>query len=237
MAKRNPPLVEVAAESAPVRSARDVPAVTSPHLDILAAAKIDVQDTAERAKKEGLTGSNAYAQARVADLQKDEIYGKTAKLKQLARQKGYYLKDLIRDPAALQAALDEFDLACFDLGLYPIQSLVSTWLHTSAATIKAFEASREISEAGDIIAAHTDYCVSVISEVALSSSKPPVFSIYYLKSAHKMFDTPQASTITANFSPGAAASITISAGDISDKAGLFSEIDAIATDTTTDSDT
>lgn len=226
-------LIEKAVE-ATAEAAKSPPAVpSSAPTDILATAAIQIPNTADRAKEEGLVGSNAYAQARVADLQKDEIYGKTAKLKQLARQKGYYLKDLIHDPGALQAALDEFDLACFDLGIYPVQSLVSTWLHTSAATLKAFEASREISEAGDIIAAHTDYCISVISEVALSSSKPPVFSIYYLKSVHRMYDTPQTPTISAGVGISCgSANITINAGDISDKAQLFTEIDAIATDAT-----
>ena len=86
-----------------------------------------------------------------------------------------------------------------------------------------------IAEAGAMIAQHSAYCVSVISSAAMLSDKPPVFSIYYLKTAYKMFDQIQVSgTNSTNLSviSGNGVNISISAGEIAKKSEIFAEIDA-----------
>lgn len=60
------------------------------------------------------------------------------------------------------------------------------------------------------------------------SDKPPLFSIYYLKTAYKMFDQAdngQNGTFCTNISANGV-NISISAGEINKKSQIFAEIDS-----------
>lgn len=201
------------------------PATVAP--DLLLSAKIDTGGAAVQARAEGLNTSNAFAARRVSDLSQREIMAKTLKIKQIARERRYKLADLVHSPDALSAALDDFDLTCFDLGLFPLQNLLAVWLNTTQAQLMALASAANVSESGELIAAHSDYCVSVISSAAIAADKPPVFSIYYLKTAYKMFDSvPNVGangSIMPNFTQN---NITINAADISKNSKIFAEIDA-----------
>lgn len=201
-------------------------------VDLLTAAEINTAPITDTAKAEGLGSTNAYANKRISELSQRDIMAKTLKIKQEARKRGYKLERLAHDPAALQAALDDFDLTCFDLGLYPLQNLLAVWLNCISQQIVALSSAANVSEAGELLAAHNDYCISLISSAAMQSEKPPVFSIYYLKSAYKMYDNNfnAGSGVVFNGVGGASITqnITINAADISKKSEIFGEIDAQA---------
>ena len=204
---------EPAAPSAP-------PAVVAP--DLLLSSKIDTGGAAIQARAEGLNTSNAFAARRVSELSQREIMAKTLKIKQIARERRYKLADLVHSPDALSAALD---LTCFDFGLFPLQNLLAVWLNTTQAQLMALASAANVSESGELIAAHSDYCVSVISSAAIAADKPPVFSIYYLKTAYKMYDC--TSNINGSVMPNFTQNnITINAADISKNSKFFAEIDA-----------
>lgn len=201
------------------------PAAVAP--DLLLSAKIDTGGAAVQAHAEGLETSNAFAARRVSELSQRDIMAKTLKIKQIARAKRYKLAELVHSPDVLSVALDDFDLTCFDLGLFPLQNLLAVWLNTTQAQLMALASAANVSESGELIAAHSDYCVSVISSAAIAADKPPVFSIYYLKTAYRMFDNaPNLGTngaIMPNFTQN---NITINAADISKNSKIFAEIDA-----------
>lgn len=201
-------------------------------VDLLTAAEINTAPITDTAKAEGLGSTNAYANRRISELSQRDIMAKTLKIKQEARKRGYKLEQLAHDPAALQSALDDFDLTCFDLGLYPLQNLLAVWLNCISQQIVALSSAANVSEAGELLAAHNDYCISLISSAAMQSEKPPVFSIYYLKSAYKMYDNNfnAGSGVVFNGVGGASITqnITINAADISKKSEIFGEIDAEA---------
>lgn len=194
--------------------------------DILITADISSPSVQEAAASEDLTKSNAYAVKRIGDFSRQEIIAKSLKIKQIARQKAYKLETLVHTPDRLQSALDDYDLTCFNLGLYPLQNLLAVWLNTTNAQLQALASAANVSEAGQILACHTDYCVSVISSAAMQSEKPPLFSIYYLKTVYKMFDqekqqnAPSLSVISGNVTK-----INISAADITRNSQIFTEID------------
>ncbi|MCM1276042.1 MAG: hypothetical protein NC299_11885 [Lachnospiraceae bacterium] len=239
-------IAEAAVKSAPLQrdststdsgSAADispasVPAPT-PRPDLLTAVDISAPSLPAAAEAEQIAGTTAYAAKRLGDLSRQEIHAKTLRVKQIARQRGYRLDALIHDPAQLQAALDDFDVTCFDLGLFPLQHLLSVWLTTTAAQLQALTSVAHVSEAGQILAAHADYCVSVVSAVAIQSDKPPVFSIYYLKTAYSLFDEKNSGQNYASlsvFSGSVTQHIHVDAADISKKTALFAEIEAAADD-------
>lgn len=198
-------------------------------VDVLENAQINVPNIQELASAENLTGTNAYAARRIDELSNKEIYAKAIKIKQIARQKKYSLDKLVHDPQALQNALDDYDLTCFTLDVYPLQHLLAVWLNTNAHQITALQSAANVSEAGSMLLSHSDYCVSVISLAAMQSGKPPLFSAYYLKTTHKMYDSPQKTGIIAfgnssNFG-NTSFNINISAADISKNMEVFAEID------------
>lgn len=201
-------------------------------VDLLTAAEINTAPITDTAKAEGLGSTNAYANKRISELSQRDIMAKTLKIKQEARKRGYKLERLAHDPAALQAALDDFDLTCFDLGLYPLQNLLAVWLNCISQQIVALSSAANVSEAGELLAAHNDYCISLISSAAMQSEKPPVFSIYYLKTAYRMYDnnTNAGSGVVFNGVGGASITqnITINAADITKKSEIFGEIDSQA---------
>lgn len=195
--------------------------------DLLLNAQITAPTVKDAAAEEGLTATNAYAAKRIGDFSRQEILKKTLLIKQTARKRGYKLDELVHAPERLQAALDDYDLTCFELGLYPLQDLLAVWLSTTSHQIVALQSAANVSEAGAMIAQHSAYCVSVISSAAMLSDKPPVFSIYYLKTAYKMFDQVRGTNST-NLSviSGNGVNISISAGEIAKKTEIFAEIDA-----------
>lgn len=223
-----PELLSTAPESVPAEQR----AQNANTVDLLAAAEINTAPITDTAKAEGLNATNAYANRRISELSQKDIHAKTLKIKQEARKRGYKLEQLAHDPEALQAALDDFDLTCFDFGLYPLQNLLAVWLNCTAPQLVALASAANVSESGQIIAAHSDYCISVISSAAMQSEKPPVFSIYYLKSAYKLFDCPNiaGSGVIFNGIGGASITqnITINAAEITKKSEIFGEIDAQA---------
>lgn len=196
--------------------------------DLLLNAQISAPTVKDAAAEEGLTSTNAYAVKRIGDFSRQEILQKTLLIKQAARRKGYKLDTLVHSPEQLQDALDDYDLTCFNLGLYPLQDLLAVWLSTTAHQIVALQSAANVSEAGRILAEHSAYCVSVISSAAMLSDKPPVFSIYYLKTAYKMFDQAdngQNGAFCTNISANGV-NISISAGEINKKSQIFAEIDS-----------
>ena len=196
--------------------------------DLLLNAQITAPTVKDAAAEEGLTATNAYAAKRIGDFSRQEILKTTLLIKQEARKRGYKLDELVHAPERLQAALDDYDLTCFELGLYPLQDLLAVWLSTTSHQIVALQSAANVSEAGAMIAQHSAYCVSVISSAAMLSDKPPVFSLYYLKTAYKMFDQIQVSgTNSTNLSviSGNGVNISISAGEIAKKTEIFAEID------------
>ena len=195
--------------------------------DLLLNAQITAPTVKDAAAEEGLTATNAYAAKRIGDFSRQEILKKTLLIKQTARKRGYKLDELVHAPERLQDALDDYDLTCFELGLYPLQDLLAVWLSTTSHQIVALQSAANVSEAGAMIAQHSAYCVSVISSAAMLSDKPPVFSIYYLKTAYKMFDQ-VSGTNSTNLSviSGNGVNISISAGEIAKKSEIFAEIDA-----------
>lgn len=201
------------------------PAVTAP--DLLLSAKIDTGGATIQARAEGLEKTNAFAARRVSELSQREIMAKTLKIKQIARERRYKLADLVHSPDALSAALDDFDLTCFGFGLFPLQNLLAVWLNTTQAQLMALTSAANVSESGELIAAHSDYCVSVISSAAIAADRPPVFSIYYLKTAYKMYDCTSNMGINGSVMPNFTQNnITINAADISKNSKIFAEIDA-----------
>ena len=197
--------------------------------DLLLNAQITAPTVKDAAAEEGLTATTAYAAKRIGDFSRQEILKKTLLIKQTARKRGYKLDELVHAPERLQDALDDYDLTCFELGLYPLQDLLAVWLSTTSHQIVALQSAANISEAGAMIAQHSAYCVSVISSAAMLSDKPPLFSIYYLKTAYKMFDQVSISgTNSTNLSviSGNGVNISISAGEIAKKTEIFAEIDA-----------
>lgn len=221
-----PELLAVAPENVPAEQR----AQNANTVDLLAAAEINTAPITDTAKAEGLNVTNAYANRRISELSQRDIMAKTLKIKQEARKRGYKLEQLAHDPEALQAALDDFDLTCFDLGLYPLQNLLAVWLNCISQQIVALSSAANVSEAGELLAAHNDYCISLISSAAMQSEKPPVFSIYYLKSAYRMYDNNinAGSGVIFNGIGGASITqnITINAADITKKSEIFGEIDA-----------
>lgn len=199
--------------------------------DLLLNAQISAPTVKDAAAEEGLISTNAYAVKRIGDFSRQEILQKTLLIKQAARRKGYKLDTLVHSPEQLQAALDDYDLTCFSLGLYPLQDLLAVWLSTTAHQIVALQSAANVSEAGRLLAEHSAYCVAVISSAAMLSDKPPVFSIYYLKTAYKMFDQEkQQNSTNLSIISGNGVNISISAGEISKKSEIFAEIDGEGSD-------
>lgn len=193
----------------------------------LMSAEINITSVKDAAIDEGLTATNAYATKRIGDFSRQEILAKMLKIRQIARQKDYKLDALVHVPDQLQAALDDYDLTCFNLGLYPLQNLLAVWLNTTSAQLVALTSAANVSESGQMLATHNDYCVSVIASSAMLSDKPPLFSMYYLKTAYKMFDTPmqQVGGNLSLISGNVVQNISINAADISKNSQLFAEID------------
>ena len=215
--------------AAPIAENANVRQIARSSGDLLLNAQITAPTVKDAAAEEGLTATNAYAAKRIGDFSRQEILKKTLLIKQTARKRGYKLDELVHAPERLQDALDDYDLTCFELGLYPLQDLLAVWLSTTAHQIVALQSAANVSEAGAMIAQHSAYCVSVISSAAMLSDKPPVFSIYYLKTAYKMFDQIQVSgTNSTNLSviSGNGVNISISASEIAKKTEIFAEIDA-----------
>lgn len=251
--KRARPIAQVAKESAPKRSVKTTPETTqtetltsegivslpneeSPlvsqsqsNLSVspLMTTEINVTSVKDAAIDEGLTATNAYAAKRIGDLSKQEVLAKILKIRQIARQKNYRLDALVHAPDQLQAALDDYDLTCFNLGLYPLQNLLAVWLNTTSAQLIALTSAANVSESGQMLATHNDYCISVISSSAMLSDKPPLFSIYYLKTAYRMFDQEKqhAGGNLSLISGNVVQNISINAADISKNSKLFAEID------------
>lgn len=195
-------------------------------VDVLENAQINVPNMRQLAAEEGITGTNAYAANRIGCFSRQEILAKSAKIKQIARQRGYKLDELVHDPQALQSALDDYDLTCLDMGLYPLQNLLAVWLNTTSHQIIALCSAANVSESGQILAAHNDYCISVISSSAMLSDKPPLFSVYYLKTAYGMFDDKKGHSGTnVSLISGNVTNINVSAADISKNMEVFAEID------------
>lgn len=203
-----------------------VPTVSAP--DLLLSADLSPPPVIDIANNEGLIKSNAYSAKRIRDLTDQEIQVKTLQIKQIARRKGYKLDTLVHTPDLLQTALDDYDLTCLSLGLYPFQSLLSVWLNTTKAQLVALTSAANVSEAGYMLAMHTDYCVSVVEECAIKSEKPPLFAIYYLKTEHKMYDTENNGQNVPNLSviSGNVTNINVSAADISKNSQIFTAIDS-----------
>lgn len=196
--------------------------------DLLTAANIPAPNLPQQAAAEELTGATAYQNNRVATLSRQANYAQILRIKIKAREKGYNLKSLVMDTDALQAAIDDFDITCFEAGVFPIQNLLAVWLNTTMVSLNALQAASDISPAGEIIAAHSDYCVSLISSSAFNSDKPPVFSIYYLKCAYRLYDNApdQRQSGTTLVQGNITQNININAADISKKSQLFTEIDS-----------
>lgn len=196
--------------------------------DRIAAAEINAPESlSTMAEREGINKTTPYATARITDHTKKSVYAATLQLKKIARTRGYHLDMLVHQPDVLQDALDDFDLTCYDLGLYPLQHLLTVWLDTTNVQLTALVGAAQISQAGHMLAVHSDFCAAVISSAALQADKPPVFSIYYLKTAYKMFDdNTRSGSGLVTVAPGASAHITVNAADISKKSQLFAEIDA-----------
>lgn len=178
--------------------------VVSPELpaaptDLLSTVEISAPETLQfQAVTEGFNKSNAYAAARINDISRKNTNAAMLKIKQEARRKKYSLSELIYDTDRLMNALDEFDLICFEMNLYPIEHLLSLWLNCTMAEIQALKTSGRSSQAGQLLRMHSDYCVGLISQNALTSEKPPVFAMYYLKTVHQMYDIPTEQTININ---------------------------------------
>lgn len=167
--------------------------------DLLSAAEISVPEPLQlQAVTEGFNKSNAYAAARINDITRRNINAATLKIRQEARRKKHKLSELMHDTDRLVKALDEFDLLCFEMNLYPIEHLLSLWLNCTMADIQALKTSGRSSQAGQIFRMHSDYCVGIISQNALTAEKPPVFAMYYLKTVHQMYDVPTEQTININ---------------------------------------
>ena len=228
------PIAEAAitetAERQQLAAAGEPPASPPATVNLLAAATISAPTVKDAAAEEGLTGTTAYAAKRIGDFSRQDILAKTLRIKQIARQKKYKLDALVHDPEQLQVALDDYDLTCFSMGLYPLQNLLAVWLGTTAHQLVALQSAANVSEAGEILACHSDYCISVISSAAMLSDKPPLFSVYYLKTAYKMFDNDISAKSIANgvsigFGNTNITNINISAADIAKKSQIFTEIE------------
>lgn len=225
--KKNNPTDTNTPEAVNVIASEDTAPLAVAPSDLLLASNISAPTITEAAAAEDLTKSNAYAVKRIGDFSRQEIIAKSLKIKQIARQKAYKLEALVHAPDQLQAALDDYDLTCFNLGLYPLQNLLAVWLNTTNAQLQALTSAANVSEAGQILACHTDYCVSVISSAAMQSEKPPLFSIYYLKTVYKMFDQEkQQNAPSLSVFSGNVTNINISAADITRNSQIFTEIDS-----------
>lgn len=237
--KRSRSISEIAKETTPLDAKKPVKTpnttINPVNKDLLLAADITVPSVKDTAENDGLTATNAYAVKRISDLSRQEVMAKSLKIKQIARQKNYRLDALVHNPQQLQSALDDYDITCFNLGFFPLQHLLAVWLNTTAAQIIALSSAANVSESGQIIATHNDYCISVVSLAAIQSDKPPLFSIYYLKTAYQMFDQEkEKGTYSGNlslFSGNITQNITVNAADISKNSQLFAEIDSSNTGT------
>lgn len=192
--------------------------------DLLLNTQISAPTVKDAATEEGLTSTNAYASRRIEDLSTREIQAHTLQLSQIARQRKYSLDDLVHTPEQLQHALDDFNLTCLQLNLYPLQYLLAIWLNTTAAQILALSSARNVSEAGDILARQSDYSVAVISSTAMVS-KNIAFQIYFLKATHRMYDAPLQNMQSGIIANANITNINISNSEISKKSEIFAEID------------
>lgn len=173
------------------------------------------EQIAETAAREGWAKNNAYGAARVRTLTQQQIFGQTMKLKQQARKYNYNIAELLAGPAEnMIDALDKFDLMCYETGLQPLEHLLAVWLNCSIGELDAIKTTANINANAKLIVDHQAFAISVISQMAMQSDKPPVFSIYYLKAVHRMFDNNEVAqagiainnaTINARFSIGGSA--------------------------------
>ena len=88
-----------------------------------------------QAVNEGFNKSNPYASARINENTRRRIYAASLKLKQQARIKNYKLSELMYDENKMISALDEFDILCFDLDLYPLEHLLAVWLNCNLSEL------------------------------------------------------------------------------------------------------
>lgn len=173
------------------------------------------EQIAETAAREGWAKNNAYGATRVRTLTQQQIFGQTMKLKQQARKYNYNIAELLAGPAEnMIDALDKFDLMCYETGLQPLEHLLAVWLNCSIGELDAIKTTANINANAKLIVDHQAFAISVISQMAMQSDKPPVFSIYYLKAVHRMFDNSETAqtgiainnaTINARFSIGGSA--------------------------------
>lgn len=106
-------------------------------------------------------------------------------LRKIAQKKNYKLTELCHKPKQLLAALDEFCEYCLQLGILPGKESLCLWLHTSItslAIIRNGNNSQFEQEVIDIIRDFENYIASVWVQYANLSTKPPVFTVFYLKS-------------------------------------------------------
>lgn len=111
--------------------------------------------------------------------------GGVSLLRKIANRKNYRLTELCHKPKQLLAALDEYCELCLQLGILPGKESLCMWLHTSIAGlsfIRNGNNSQFEQEIIDIIRDFENYILSVWVQYANLSAKPPVFSIFYLKS-------------------------------------------------------
>lgn len=110
--------------------------------------------------------------------------GGVSLLRKIAQKKNYKLTSLCHKPKQLLAALDEFCELCLQLGILPGKESLCLWLHTSIAGlsfIRNGNNSQFEQEIIDIIRDFENYIASVWVQYANLSTKPPVFSVFYLK--------------------------------------------------------
>ncbi len=111
--------------------------------------------------------------------------GGVSLLRKIAQKKNYKLTALCHKPKQLLAALDEFCELCLQLGILPGKESLCMWLHTSIAGLSFIRNGNNSTfeqEVIDIIRDFENYIASVWVQYANLSTKPPVFSVFYLKS-------------------------------------------------------
>lgn len=199
------------------------PRYTSP----LAAADIQPltpEQLAQTAAAEGWQKNNAYGAVRVKTLTQQQIFAQSIRLKQAARKHNYNLESLLAGPQELMIeALDRFDLFCYETNLQPLEHLLAVWLNCSIGELDAVKTTANINGNAKLIVDHQAFAVSVISQMALQSDKPPVFSMYYLKAVHRMLDVgEQQNGINVNICQNSVnARFSIDKGALQNNAQLF----------------
>lgn len=113
--------------------------------------------------------------------------GGIALLRKIADRKNYQFIRLIHKPEKLLAALDEYCELCLQLGILPSKESLCMFLHTSIssyALVSNGNNSQFLQEIIDILNNFDNYIISTWVQYANLSNKPPIFSIFYLKSVY-----------------------------------------------------